>query len=157
MKEIKLTQDKVALVDDEDFEYLNQWKWHTLKQRNRLYAIRSKGTKPFQKTISMHQQIMEFPKGMHIDHIDGNGLNNQSKNLRICTNSQNLANRNKNITNTSGYKGVSLYKATGKWKASISVSGKLFYLGCYNTPEEAAKAYDEAARKYQKEFAVFNF
>ena len=99
MREIELTQGKTALVDDEDYEKINQWNWvcnnDGSKTSQRFYAIRRNGIKFGGKgeLVSMHREIMGFPIGMDIDHIDGNTLNNQKKNLRICTRAENLRNR----------------------------------------------------------------
>jgi hypothetical protein len=160
MKEIKLTQGKVALVDDEDFEYLNQFKWHAKKGCNTFYAKRSiKGS-----TLSMHSLIMKPPHGFEIDHKDLNGLNNQKDNLRICTRSQNQANRKKAKGN-SRYLGVCRLKGEiyngKKYRdtiiATINKDNKLIYLGSFKTEEEAAIAYDIAAKKLHGEFAYLNF
>ena len=85
MKEIILTQGQVALVDDEDFEYLNQWKWCAIKSRKTYYTTRTIYI-PCKMTVIMHRIIMNTPLDMTVDHIDHNGLNNQKYNLRICTN-----------------------------------------------------------------------
>jgi len=152
-KEIQLTQGKVAIVDDEDFEYLNQWKWYA----NNNYAIRSfTVSKSKVLRISMHREIMKPQKGFVIDHLDGNGLNNQKNNLRICTNSQNLMNRVKNINNTSGYKGVRLHNLSKKWRAQIWLNSKYYHIGLFNDIKDAARAYNEAAIKYHGEFANLN-
>jgi len=94
MKEVGLTQNKVALVDDKDFEYLNQWKWHVLKDYLTYYAARNiRLANGKQTSIRMHRVILNVPKGMVTDHIDHNGLNNQKANLRICDASENNMNR----------------------------------------------------------------
>lgn len=158
MKEIQLTQGKVTQVSDHRYEYLSQWKWHTHKTRtNNYYAQRSDGKKPFQKVVSMHTQIMGFPEGMDVDHKDRDGLNNQDENLRVCTRSQNQANKTKLRNNTSGFKGVTFHIGRKKWYSSICFQGRAFHLGSFDTPEAAAHAYDEAARKYYGEFAFQNF
>ena len=152
-KEIKLTQGKVAIVDDADFEYLNQFKWYA----NNNYAVRCfTVSKNKVNRILMHREIMKISKGLIIDHIDRNGLNNQKNNLRICTNSQNLMNRCKNINNTSGFKGVVYNKLDKKYRAKIYFNSKCISLGCYIDPKDAAKAYNEAALKYHGEFANLN-
>jgi hypothetical protein len=150
MKEIKLTQDKIALVDDDDFEYINQFKWYAGKYPNTFYAQRNLG----KVKIRMHREIMktqlENNIGKIIDHIDGNGLNNQKNNLRICTRAENGRNRH-TINNSSGYLGVS--KSGKKWKPTIKVNKKTIYLGYFKDKKDAAKAYNEAAIKYHGEFA----
>ena len=155
MKEIKLTQDKIALVDDEDFEYLNQFKWYAGKSINTFYACRRLG----KTEIRMHREIMktqlENNIGKLIDHKDGNGLNNQKNNLRTCTISENNKNRH-TINNSSGYLGVSLSKRRKKWLAQIKNNKKVIYLGYFKDKKDAAKAYNEAAIKYHGEFASPN-
>jgi hypothetical protein len=156
MKEIPLTQGKVALVDDEDFEELNKYKWRARKGKNTFYAKRST-KRPNQKTIEMHRQILGFPAGFQTDHRDGNGLNNQRSNLRICTISQNQHNTGKQKRNTSGYKGVCFHKNAKRFIALIMVNRKSTHLGYFNTAIEAALAYDAAAIKLHGEFAQLNF
>jgi hypothetical protein len=160
MKEIQLTQGKVALVDDDMYEYLNQWKWQANKNGNKFYAKRSiKVSQGKQKTISMHRFITKNinPK-MHTDHLNGNGLDNRKINLRICTNSQNAMNQSKQINNTSGYKGVSYYKNSinKKWMATIKLNNIKIYLGLFIDPKDAASAYNAAAIKFYGEFAKLN-
>lgn len=150
MKTIKLTQGKVALVDDSDYEYLNQWKWCAHKDHNMFYASRSfRG-----KTIIMHRVIMNAKKGELIDHRDRYGLNNQRGNLRFCTCSQNA--KNKISHGTSKYLGVCLHKISRKWQADIVINNRKKYLGSYACEKDAAKAYNKAALKYHEEFANLN-
>lgn len=154
MKEIKLSQKGknkgkyVALVDDCDYEYLNQWEWRALITGKNIYAIRS-------PNILMHRIIINTPKGMDTDHRDHNGLNNQRSNLRICTTSQNLFNRSNAIRSKVKYKGVS--KSKRGYKVYIFHDGKQINLGRFTNIIEAAKVYDEAAKKYHGEFACLNF
>ena len=156
-KEIKLTQGKVAIVDDEDFEYLNQWKWCANNKNGKFYVVRNiTASKNKQNSIFMHRFIMKPNKGMVIDHLDGNPLNNQKKNLRICTHSENMRNRNLYVNNTSGFKGVYWHKTTKKWMSYIRINKKSLYLGIYTCPIDAAKAYNDAALKYHGEFAHIN-
>ena len=157
-KEIKLTQGKVAIVDDEMYDYLNQWKWFANKQKNDKFYVgrRILVSNKKQSTIWMHRFIMNPKKGMVIDHLDGNPLNNQKNNLRICTQSENLRNRNCNINNTSGFKGVYWHKITKKWMSYITINKKSLYLGIYTNPIKAAFAYNEAAIKYHGKFANIN-
>lgn len=150
MREIVLTQGKVALVDDEDYEFLNQFKW---LYHNKGYADRNlPRVNSKQKRQSMHRLINNTPEGFETDHIDGNKLNNQRSNLRMATPSQNQWNTNKRINNTSGFKGVSWHKGTKKWQAKINFKGKRKYLGLFDTPEAASQAYESKAKELFAEF-----
>lgn len=156
MKKIKLTQNKYALVDDSDFEYLNQFKWYAHKQKKAFYAIRHsrRDKNGKQKTIRMHSIIMgKYPIGKEVDHIDGNSLNNQRSNLRFATRQQNIRNQKKGCMNTSGFKGVHKYKHYEKWIANARLNGQKVYLGFFNSPIEAYKTYCKFIKKYYGEFA----
>ena len=147
MKEIKLTDNFVALVDDEDYEFLSRFNWSAHYKGGKWYADLS---------ISMHRFILNLHKADgHVDHINGNTLDNRRSNLRTVTRSQNQMNAKRREDNTSGYKGVSRHN--NKWMARISINGKRFFLGHFDTPIEAAKAYDTVAKEYCKEFAQLNF
>lgn len=148
MKEIKLTKGYVAIVDDEDYEYLNQWEWCAHITPKNVYAKRGHNT-------LMHRLIMNTPTGMNTDHIDHNGLNNQRHNLRVCTQSQNMCNRFNSTRGKVKYKGVS--KSKCGYKAYIFHNGKQINLGRFTDVIKAAEAYDEAAKKYHGEFACLNF
>ncbi len=168
MRKIKLTQDKVTLVDDDLYEHLSQWKWRARKRRNTYYVVRdsrqceSKVPGPRRKVgrthVYMHRVVAEL-RGMslshHIDHEDGNGLNNQSYNLRASTNEQNQANHRRNKTNTSGFRGVSWLHGKG-WRAEITVDQQHKFLGLFDTAFEGALAYAAAARMYFGGFAYSN-
>lgn len=155
-KQIPLTQGKFAIVDEEDFEYLNQWKWFYYKHKNTAtgYAARNRRTDSAHRThFTMHRQILGDKEKHEIDHIDGNGLNNSRKNLRHCTRSQNQHNRNKYKNNTSGYKGVSFDKQSGKYCVNIQINKVQKKIGRYKTAEEAHEAYQKAALELHGEFA----
>ena len=158
MKEIKLTQGKVALVDDEDFEYLNQWKWCVHKGKGNLYyAIRNKSKikEGSEGTVYMHKVLMNTPNEFRTDHKNGNTLDNQKHNLRITNHCSNIQNRKKNINNTSGYKGVS--RNQNKWMVQLNVNNKHIYGGKFINIIEAARHYDDLALKYFGEYAKLNF
>ena len=157
MKEIQLTQGKVALVDDEDFEYLNQWKWYAHNHHGKFYATRSIRINGKKKTVRMHRVIVNNtnPK-MHTDHQNGDSLDNRRMNLRICTASENCRNTKKYIHNTSGYKGVTWNKAVKKWVARIELNKKRNHLGYFIDIKDAAHAYNEAAIKFHGAFAKLN-
>lgn len=152
MKTILLTQGKIALVDDADYDWLNQWKWNAHKEGNAYYAERSI-RKPSRKMIRMHRIIMDVPIHLFVDHKDHNGLNNQRANLRICTKHQNQMNMI--CKRTIKYVGVYHYK--GYIRAQIRHLGKCHFLGTYMTEEDAARARDAAAKLYRGEFANLNF
>jgi hypothetical protein len=157
MKEIKLTQGKVALVDDEDYEYLNQFKWFTNNINGYFYAGRQiTVSKNKQTIIYMHRIIMKPEKGTVIDHLDGNTLNNQKNNLRICTHAENMRNSKINKNNKSGYKGVVYQINSNNYKAQIKFNNKTINIGSYIDPIDAARAYNAAALKYHGEFANLN-
>lgn len=154
MKEIPLTKGKVALVDDEDFEYLSQWKWIAFLKKGIYYAQRQQWVNGRNAIIPMHRAILNNPDS-EVDHRDRNGLNNQRANLRLCTRSQNTMNRGKPKHNKSGYKGVRT--VNGYIRAEIGCNGQRYYLGNFPDLVTAAKAYDAKAKELHGEFACLNF
>ena len=154
MKEIKLSQGQVALVDDEYYEFLNQWKWYAYKGINDVFYV-ARSIKRVQ--IKMHREILGLTlfeeRGDHIDH---NGLNNQRGNLRKCTHQQNCKNRSSAKGSSSKYLGVHWKKQINKWNARVVVCNKLKHLGYFTNEADAAKAYNDAAIKYHGEFANLN-
>lgn len=157
MKEIPLTQGKVVLVDDEDYDFLNQWKWHALKSRDTFYAARGVYSKHGIIQIRMHRLLLNAPADMEVDHRDGNGLNNTRRNIRLCTAQANRCNERKRANKTSQYKGVSWHKKDRRWHARIQLNGILKYLGGFHTQEEAALIYNMAAATLFGEFARLNW
>jgi hypothetical protein len=159
MKSIKLTQGKEAIVDNEHFDELNQYKWScdshgyavrftTIQSQNKKLGIKQK-----RKTILMHKVINNTPDGFHTDHINGNTLDNRKDNLRTATASQNQGNTNKRVNNTSGFKGVSWSKRANKWVAQIRCNNQQLYLGLFDNLQEAAIAYNNKALELFGEFA----
>lgn len=156
MKKIKLTQNKIAFIDDEDFERVSQFKWCAFKSYGgKFYAQRRIARN---KVLALHRFIMNAQDSdLEVDHIDGNPLNNQKTNLRLVTHSQNQKNFKKFKNNTSGFKGVCWHKQKGKWRASIHCDGKQYFLGLFTSKVEAAHAYDIAAKRLFGEFSNLNF
>jgi hypothetical protein len=157
MKEVALSQGKVALVDNQDYVLLmNGPKWHAKKDRYTFYAERvlykPNGTKT---TETMHRFIMGLIQGdPKTDHKDGNGLNNQRHNLRIATTAQNNQNTKLRKDNKSGVRGVSWHKGIGKWHAQISLDGNIKSLGYFSYLKAAQQARAQAEIMYHGEFSA---
>lgn len=155
MKKIPLTQGKFAIVDDEDYELVSQYKWLLSKQsKNCEYAVITKRPR-----LRMHRLIMGLVPGdgLIVDHINGNGRDNRRANLRVCTHVENI----RNMATKGGsslFRGVTRrnQKRGTKWIAQIMVNRKQYYLGIFNTPIDAAKAYNTAAKNFFGEFARLN-
>ena len=145
MKKIELTQNECALVDDEDYEELNQYSWYAEKGRYTYYAAR---TDKLKKKIRMHRVIMNPLFHLQVDHINRDGLDNRRKNLRICTHQQNQCNRKLSKNNSSGIRGVCWDKFRKKWKAKIKINNKTKYLGRFKDKLEAKEVYTKAAKEY---------
>ena len=142
-----------ALVSDEDYENVNQRKWYPLKSRGTFYAVTNDHKN--NTHIKMHRFLLKSKKHEIVDHINGNGLDNQRNNLRNVTSSQNSRNRQKQKNNTSGFKGVSFHKHTSKFQAKIKIGTRQIYLGIYEKAEDAHNAYCSAAVKYFGQYARF--
>lgn len=149
MKKIPLTQGKFAIVDDFNYEWLNQWRWQAQKGNETYYA---RGYIDG-KMIYMHRLILGAKDGQFIDHKDHNGLDNSITNIRFCTVAENQHNKKSNKNSTSKYKGVSWNKQVKKWRATI----KNITIGQYKSEKNAAIAYDIAANQLFGKFAYTNF
>ena len=156
---IPLTQGKIALVDAADAEWLSGFRWCAQKAPNTYYAkrhMRMVGGKVEQ--IYMHREILAAPRGVMVDHENGNGLDNRRGNIRLCSTGQNQHNRAANRGGmASRFKGVTWHNRLGKWIARVSAGGHRRHLGVFGDEIEAAKAYDDAARVLHGEFARLNF
>lgn len=151
MKCINLSRGKKAFVDDEDYELVCQFKWHASSSEANTYAVRNVNI--YQKQ-GMHTLITGFS---YVDHIDGNGLNNQRSNLRQSSPCLNGSNRRKTKNCSSNYKGVCWSKKAKKWQAQIRISYKRTYLGYFVNEIDAAIAYDKAALEAFGNHALLNF
>lgn len=162
MKKIPLSQQGknagkyFALVDDQDFDRINKFKWCVVKNSRWIYAGRTIKIDGKQKTLLLHRFVLNCSNDHLVDHRDGDGLNEQRLNLRIATNAENVRNGKKQKNNTSGFKGVSLVKSSGKYEAQIAYKNKTFHLGKYSTPTEAAKIYNQKAIELHGQFAKLN-
>ena len=157
MKYIELSQGKRAMVDDNLYNWLNQWRWY--------YKVRSanpdkgdaartlNGINNRKQTLYMHQILCPAPPGYETDHIDTNTLNNQILNLRVASKEQQGWNRQLQRNNTSGIKGIYWHKRDRKWRVQIRVNGRKKYIGNYSDLKIATEARDVAVREYHGKFA----
>ena len=154
---IVLTQNQIAIVDAEDFEWLDQWAWSASLSRRtgKWYAVRAEKIGGKSVRVYMHRQVMHSRPGEYTDHKEST-LDNRKSNLRKCTNSQNMAHVGKLRNNKSGYRGVSWDKERHLWRATIACNRKYILLGRFGTAEAAARAYDVAAKRLFGEFAFSN-
>ncbi|MGA2093827.1 MAG: HNH endonuclease [Sedimentisphaerales bacterium] len=157
-RRIALTEGEWAKVDPADYYKYKDIKWFTKGNGKNFYAFTSIKTGPYQTTlVSMHRMMMNPPEGMVVDHRNNDGEDNHRENLRVVTRSQNQQNRRKIAGTSSKYIGVSRNKKDVKWEASIRRTGKKIRLGRFANEEDAARAYDAAARKFYGEEAKVNF
>jgi hypothetical protein len=156
MKTIPLTQNRVAIVDDADFEKVMAIspRWYAQRIRDTVYACYDDKTGEKRKLYYMHRVVANAPSSLHVDHKDGNGLNNQRANLRVCTSGENSRNK-RAIKNQ--YKGAFRQPNGLTWFARVTVNGKHFHSCGHKTAESAAHAYDALAREHHGEFARLNF
>ena len=156
MKQVPLSRGLFAIVDDEDYEAVSAKRWYANPQKNRNRRFPYAERQERGKHIQMHREILQPPSSFHVDHINGNGLDNRRSNLRLVSNAQNQQNRIKHKAGTSAYKGVSLAPRGNRWYAKIMVDGKDVFLGSFLREVDAAKAYNVAASARFGEHARLN-
>jgi hypothetical protein len=149
---VPLTQGYEAIIDVADVSLVDCYNWRSLLTGATVYAFRSDYSGNKKRSVSVHRTIMGEPDVLHVDHRDGDGLNNRRDNLRLATRSQNMHNRRVNRNSKSGFKGVFWHKAGKKWMAQIKINGEPIYLGLFASPEEAHAAYRRASEQYHGEF-----
>jgi len=159
MKTIDLTQGQKAIVDDEDYERLNIFKWCAAweKDAKSYYAMRNVRNGKKRTIKRMARVIMNAPLDKQVDHINHDTLDNRKSNLRLATCQQNHFNMKPQTRTSSIYKGVSFYKSTHKWEAYIKKDGMKHHLGLFKSEKDAALAYDRVALKMFEEYAYTNF
>lgn len=147
-KKVPLGNGQFAIVDDEDFELVSRFKWHSLKIHNKPtgYAV---------SNVRMHRLIIDVPSDMYVDHINGDPLDNRRCNLRICTNAQNQQNT-ESRGGSSRYKGVSFNKKAGKWVGAFLFEGRCYYCGQWENEDDAARAVDKKRGEVCGTFASKN-
>lgn len=143
------------LVDESDADFVRRFSWSPQNVNGSIYARCRRGSNG--KDILLHRLITGAKSGQEVDHINGDTLDNRRSNLRIVTHSQNNLNKTMPVTNKSGFKGVCACRQTGRWIAQIRINGKQTHLGRFDTPEDAARIYDDAAREHHGEYGTFNF
>jgi len=163
MKLIPLTQGQIAIVDNEDYEYLMQWKWFAIRHGRTHYAARHETTSSKSRLIRMHQALLPAPLGLEVDHVNHNGLDNRRRNLRLGTHAENMLNGQKRRGTHSRFRGVTrrVDIAANPWGAYIykRVDGRSrrIHLGHFRSEVEAALVYDRAAREDGNELRQLNF
>lgn len=153
--EIPLTRGYVAIIDEADADQASARTWSARIDGRNVYAVtKTRTSDGSRRLLGMHTFLTGWPL---VDHINGDGLDNRRANLRHATTAQNQRNARLRSDNASGFKGVHWDASQRRWKAQISVGGKRLSRGRYLTAEEAAHAYDDAARELHGEFATLNF
>lgn len=151
-----------VLIDEEDFDLVNSMAWYVRKPhpRSKEYVYCRRKVDGKDRSTPLHRFVLNLglnDQKRTVDHINGNTLDNRKSNLRICTISENLRNLKLRKTNKSGYKGVNYHKHQKKWASRICINRKRIHLGYFTNEVDAAKAYDEASKKYHGEFGSLNF
>lgn len=149
---VPLTKGLHAVIDAKDARFIEGFNWQAAVSGRSVYAQRHVRENGKRNAVLMHRVLADAPGGLEVDHIDSDGLNNRSGNLRVVTKAQNQQNARAKVTNTAGFKGVTLHKMTGRWQAKICANGIYHHLGLHKTPELAHAAYVAASATYHGEF-----
>ncbi len=155
-KYILLTQGKSAIVDEDDYERVNKLSWFAVRDETRWYARSHEDKSMKYKVLPLHRFILNAPKGTYVDHINGDGLDNRKKNLRLCTNAQNCANRGASCNAEIPFKGVFMSPA-GNYRVTYTLNRKKTVIGTFRNPELAGKIFDVITKPIWGEFARPNF
>lgn len=157
--EILLADGQKVMIDDEDYRIVCGYAWHAVRDKNTYYARTTIRLDRKPKALSMHRLIMglNFGDKRQVDHVNGNGLDNTRKNLRVVTSRQNNMNRRVRRNTTSNYKGVSWDQRTKKWRVTITINQRSRDIGFFSDEVLAAKTYDRKARELFGEYACLNF
>jgi hypothetical protein len=139
---IPVTQGKATIIDRADYDAVRKYKWYAHSNGSGNYYVKRNGGKD--GVIGLANSLMNPPEGLIVDHINGDGLDNRRENLRICTHAENMRNRRKLKQGRSQYKGVRL-EPSGRWRAVIKYEGEMIHIGCFDTENQAAIAYNEKA------------
>jgi hypothetical protein len=157
-RRIYLGEGEWTILDKRDYYLFGNLKWSIGGRDGKFYAIRGVKIEPDEIMImSMHREIMNAPRGILVDHRNGDNLDNRRTNLRLATPTENSCNRQKKKGCSSQYKGVCFHRRRGKWASRIKIHGKSIFLGNFDREEDAARVYDEAAKQYHGAFARLNF
>jgi hypothetical protein len=151
-REISLPSGHAALIDEDDWEIVSPYRWRVLRTGSAAYVQSQVG----KRSLFMHRLIMAAPDRLEVDHVNHDGLDNRRSNLRLCTRSENAANKKIPENNTSGYKGVSWCAWRGKWRAQIYANLVSRHLGYFDSAADAGQAYNAAAVEFFGEFACLN-
>lgn len=155
---LPLNHGRFSLIDDDDSDLCaSKWHMHTANGVT-MYVVRNVRANGIRRTEFLHK-VIASRKGLSgtVDHRNRCGLDNRRDNLRSASRAQNCANRSMHKNNSSGFKGVTWHRVTSRWMARLSVDGRKRHLGLFRDPQQAARAYDIAAREVYGEFAALNF